>query len=67
MLFRSQAAAAVGCQTHLVCTGKHEHWAGPQLPEGFPPATVVHADLAAFAEWVLSRDSATADQDLKSL
>ena len=53
----AQAAAAVGCQTHLVCTGKHEGWVGPELPEGFPATTVLHEDLAAFAEWVLSRTS----------
>jgi D-glycero-D-manno-heptose 1,7-bisphosphate phosphatase len=51
----AQAAAAVGCPTHLVCTGKSEHWTGPGLPEGFPPDTLVHDDLAAFAEWMLNR------------
>ena len=51
----AQAAAAVGCRTHLVCTGKSEGWKGPGLPEGFPPETLVHEDLAAFADWMLSR------------
>ena len=53
----AQAAAAVGCRTHLVCTGKSENWKGPGLPEGFPPNTLVHDDLAAFAEWLLNRPS----------
>jgi phenylalanyl-tRNA synthetase beta chain len=30
----AQAAAAVGCRTHLVCTGKSEGWKGPGVPEG---------------------------------
>ena len=51
----AQAAAAVGCRTHLVCTGKSESWNGPALPEGFPPDTLVHDDLAAFAEWMLNK------------
>ena len=55
----AQAAAAVGCPTHLVCTGKSEHWTGPGLPEGFPPDTLVHDDLAAFAEWMLNRPHPT--------
>ena len=62
----AQAAAAVGCQTHLVCTGKHEGWVGPTLPEGFPVTTVVHEDLAAFAEWVLSKPSPVHSQSAKS-
>lgn len=53
----AQAAAAVGCRTHLVCTGKSENWKGPGLPEGFPLNTLVHDDLAAFAEWLLNRPS----------
>jgi D-glycero-D-manno-heptose 1,7-bisphosphate phosphatase len=54
----AQAAAAVGCRTHLVCTGKSEKWKGPDLPEGFPPETLLHDDLAAFAEWLLNRPNA---------
>jgi D-glycero-D-manno-heptose 1,7-bisphosphate phosphatase len=53
----AQAASAVGCQTHLVCTGKHENWVGPQLPDGFPAGTRLHQDLAAFADWILSSES----------
>jgi D-glycero-D-manno-heptose 1,7-bisphosphate phosphatase len=63
----AQAAAAVGCQTHLVCTGKHEAWVGPGLPEGFPPHTLVHVDLAAFAEWVLSQPSSAMPTSAKSM
>ncbi len=55
----AQAAAAMGCRTHLVCTGKSEDWKGPGLPEGFPPDTVLHDDLAAFAEWLLNRPIAS--------
>jgi D-glycero-D-manno-heptose 1,7-bisphosphate phosphatase len=51
----AQAAAAVGCLPHLVCTGKSEGWKGPGLPQGFPTDTLVHEDLAAFADWMLSR------------
>jgi len=51
----AQAAAAMGCRTHLVCTGKSENWKGPGLPDGFPPDTVLHDDLAAFAEWLLNK------------
>jgi len=53
----AQAAAAVGCRTHLVCTGKNEAWQGPNLPEGFPPKTMVHVDLAEFADWLLNQQN----------
>jgi D-glycero-D-manno-heptose 1,7-bisphosphate phosphatase len=49
----AQAAAAVGCQTHLVRTGKSEGLMNNALPEHFPPGTQVHADLNAFADWLL--------------
>jgi D-glycero-D-manno-heptose 1,7-bisphosphate phosphatase len=50
-----QAGAAVGCQPHLVLTGKGEGLRGKPLPEGFPQGTRVHPDLAAFAEWLTAR------------
>lgn len=53
----AQAAAAVGCQTHLVRTGKSEILTQDTLPEKFPPGTQVHADLSAFADWLLSHES----------
>ena len=49
----AQAAMASGCVPHLVLTGKGEPYAGLALPDGFPSQTRVHADLAAFADWLL--------------
>jgi D-glycero-D-manno-heptose 1,7-bisphosphate phosphatase len=53
----AQAAAAVGCQTHLVRTGKSEMLTINTLPENFPSGTRVHADLSAFVDWLLNTDS----------
>lgn len=50
-----QAGVAVGCEPHLVLTGKGAGYRGRALPETFPPATRVHEDLGAFAEYLLSR------------
>ena len=50
----AQAAALAGCQTHLVCTGKSEGYSGRTPPENFPPQTMVHDNLSAFADWVLA-------------
>lgn len=55
------AGAAVGCEPHLVLTGKGEAWreplaAGQNLPENFPAGTRVHDHLAAFAAWLIARD-----------
>ena len=55
-----QAAAAVGCATHLVYTGKGEKLKGQPLPADFPPGTVAHADLAAFADWLIDQSEAAA-------
>ncbi len=57
-----QAAAAAGCDPHLVLTGKGAVWrhqvgAGQPLPAEFPPGTVVHEDLAAFASFLLAREA----------
>jgi D-glycero-D-manno-heptose 1,7-bisphosphate phosphatase len=49
----AQAAAAAGCIPHLVLTGKHAPDPSAPLPPAFPPATQVHADLAAFANALL--------------
>jgi D-glycero-D-manno-heptose 1,7-bisphosphate phosphatase len=54
----AQAAAAVGCQTHLVRTGKSEGLMSNALPEHFPAGTHVHADLNAFADWLLNTENA---------
>ncbi len=45
-----QAGALVGCPTHLVRTGKSQLKVPSNLPEG----TQIHADLMAFADWMLS-------------
>ena len=55
-----QAGAAVGCATHLVYTGKGEKLNGQPLPSNFPQGTLAHADLGAFAEWLLSQHDGTA-------
>ena len=52
-----QAAAAAGCEPHLVLTGKGAEFAGRALPETFPPGTSVHRDLAAFAEDLVARSA----------
>ena len=51
----AQAAALAGCQTHLVCTGKSEGYSGRTPPENFPPQTMEHDNLSAFADWVLAQ------------
>jgi len=55
-LLDAQAAAAVGCQTHLVRTGKSDLLPNNELPEHFPAGTCVHADLNAFADWLLKTE-----------
>ena len=50
-----QAGVAAGCEPHLVLTGKGEAYRDRPLPDTFPPGTKVHADLAAFAEDLVSR------------
>ena len=49
------AGAAVGCIPHLVLTGKAVAYRGRELPPEFPAGTVVHADLAAFAEYLVTQ------------
>jgi len=51
------AGVAMGCEPHLVLTGKGATYKGRSLPEAFPPETRVHADLAAFADFLLERES----------
>ncbi len=55
-----QAGAAVGCEAHLVLTGKGAAFRGRPLPETFPPGTRVHEDLSAFADHLISRGAAPA-------
>lgn len=59
-----QAGAAAGCPTHLLLTGKSGHLrrdAGiteaSRVP-GLPKDTLIHDDLAAFADWLLAQPDA---------
>ncbi len=52
------AATSVGCEPHLVLTGKGAAFKGRPLPETFPAATRVHDDLGAFADFLLAREDA---------
>ena len=50
------AGTAVGCEPHLVLTGKAAA-APDQAPlADCPPGTVVHLDLMAFAEFLTARE-----------
>ena len=53
-----QAAAAAGCEPHLVLTGRAKGLDEASLQHMLQqvPRTTVHADLAAFAEHLLRRD-----------
>ncbi len=50
------AGLAVGCEPHLVLTGKGAVYKSRPLPDSFPPQTRVHNDLSAFADFLLSRE-----------
>jgi D-glycero-D-manno-heptose 1,7-bisphosphate phosphatase len=52
-----QAGVAAGCEPHLVLTGKGAALRGQPLPPDFPPGTQVHEDLAAFADWLITRQA----------
>ena len=51
-----QAAAAAGCIPHLVCTGEGEQWLDRPLDDAFPPYTVKHSDLLAFAHYLIGQE-----------
>lgn len=53
-----QAGAAVGCPTHLVRTGKAARMDEIQIADlcAKVPGTTVHADLNAFADWLIRRE-----------
>jgi D-glycero-D-manno-heptose 1,7-bisphosphate phosphatase len=55
-----QAGAAVGCQPHLVLTGKAEKLRGQPVPDDFPAGTRTHNDLMAFADWLMAQPLPTA-------
>ncbi len=52
------AGAVVGCEPHLVLTGKGESLRGQPLPDHFPAGTRVHENLLAFADYLVARDTA---------
>ncbi|MDO8450939.1 D-glycero-beta-D-manno-heptose 1,7-bisphosphate 7-phosphatase [Rhodoferax sp.] len=54
------AGAAAGCQPHLVLTGKGAAYRGRSLPDNFPKETQVHADLGAFADFLIARQAEAA-------
>jgi D-glycero-D-manno-heptose 1,7-bisphosphate phosphatase len=54
------AAVAVGCEPHLVMTGKGAVYRGRSLPEAFPAQTLVHENLSAFVDFLLDREEARA-------
>ena len=54
------AGATVGCEPHLVLTGKGEAYRGKPLPDAFPPGTQVHANLMAFADFLVAREAGLA-------
>lgn len=51
------AAVAAGCEPHLVLTGKAESFRDRPLPEGYPAQTMLHEDLAAFADYLIGLDA----------
>jgi D-glycero-D-manno-heptose 1,7-bisphosphate phosphatase len=50
------AAAAAGCEPHLVLTGKGVAYKARSLPTSFPAHTRIHEDLSAFADYLLTRE-----------
>ena len=54
------AAHAAGCEPHLVCTGRAATLGDAQWSDILRqvPGARRHADLGAFADWLLSRDTA---------
>jgi D-glycero-D-manno-heptose 1,7-bisphosphate phosphatase len=51
------AGAAAGCEPHLVLTGKGAAYRHRPLSDAFPVATRVHADLAAFVDFLIARET----------
>jgi D-glycero-D-manno-heptose 1,7-bisphosphate phosphatase len=49
------AAVAVGCEPHAVLTGKAAQYVDGALPMTYPAHTIVHADLSAFADFIVAR------------
>ena len=51
------AGSRVGCEPHLVLTGKSAGLAPDAALKGMPEGTKAHADLAAFADFLIARSS----------
>lgn len=60
------AGAAAGCQPHLVLTGKSAIYRNGGQPEGLPPGTQLHQDLAAFAQFFLEQNQPTTPSATKA-
>jgi D-glycero-D-manno-heptose 1,7-bisphosphate phosphatase len=53
-----QACFELGCEPHLVLTGKGEQYRHVDLPQDFPINTITHPDLSACVEWLLNKEQA---------
>ena len=62
-----QSGAALGCATHLVHTGKGAKFKGQGVPAEFPAGTMAHADLGAFADWLLAQPEPAAKSNKPSV
>ena len=51
------AGVTVGCEPHLVLTGKGAAYRSQALPASFPAGTRVHEDLAAFADYLVALEA----------
>ena len=49
------AAQAVGCSLHAVLTGKAAGYRDQPLPASYPAHTMVHVDLASFADYLVAQ------------
>ena len=52
------AGMALGCEPHLVLTGKSAGLTRGKLPETYPQNTIIHTDLAGFADFLIAREEA---------
>lgn len=59
----AQAAAAAGCEPHLLLTGNSEAFRSGGRPLGLPPGSHVHTDLQAFADALLQESPTPAAVD----
>ncbi len=60
-----QAGAAVGCEPHLVLTGKSAQFRAGGQPDGMPYGTFFHQDLSAFVDFILERGAASTSELLQ--